>query len=48
VLARALGYPDAEDDDGETLRVSSGQLAIFSAAADGGRLALGAPARCPA
>jgi hypothetical protein len=35
VLARALDYPDAEDEDGDTLRVSSGELAIFSAAADG-------------
>lgn len=34
-LARALGHPDAEDDDGETLNVPSGQLAVFSAAVDG-------------
>jgi hypothetical protein len=35
VLARALDYPDAEDEDGDTLVVSSRELAIFSAAADG-------------
>lgn len=35
VLARALKYPDADDEDGGTLNVSSGELAIFSAAADG-------------
>lgn len=34
-LARALEYPDADDEDGGTLNVSSGELAIFSAAADG-------------
>jgi len=34
-LAAALGYPDAEDDDGEILLVPSGQIAIFSAAGDG-------------
>ncbi|HEX6526135.1 MAG TPA: hypothetical protein VF070_39910 [Streptosporangiaceae bacterium] len=34
-LAAALDYPDAEDDDGDTLKVSSGELAIFSAAQDG-------------
>lgn len=35
VLARALDYPDAEDDDGDTLNVHSSELAIFSAAVDG-------------
>jgi hypothetical protein len=35
VLARALKYPDADDEDGGTLDVPSGELAIFSAAADG-------------
>jgi hypothetical protein len=35
VLAIALDYPDAEDEDGDTLLVRSGELAIFSAAADG-------------
>lgn len=35
VLARALGYPEAEDEDGDTLGVRSGELAIFSAAVDG-------------
>jgi hypothetical protein len=35
VLARALDYPDAEDDVGDTLHVSSGELAVFTAAADG-------------
>jgi hypothetical protein len=35
VLAGALGYPDGEDEDGDTLRVSSGEMAIFSAACDG-------------
>jgi hypothetical protein len=34
-LARALEYPDVDDEDGGTLNVSSGELAIFSAAADG-------------
>jgi hypothetical protein len=34
-LARALGYPDADDEDGDTLKVSSGELAIFSAVFDG-------------
>jgi hypothetical protein len=39
VLAQAPGYPDSED--GETLKVSSAELAIFSAAADGtGRYSL--------
>jgi hypothetical protein len=35
VLARALDYPDADDQHGDMLKVSSGELAIFSAAADG-------------
>jgi hypothetical protein len=35
VLARAMGYPDADDEDGGTLNVPGGELAIFSAAADG-------------
>lgn len=35
VLARALDYPDVEDEDGDMLRVSSGEFAIFSAAVDG-------------
>jgi hypothetical protein len=35
VLARALDHPDAEDEAGDTLHVRSGELAIFSAAADG-------------
>jgi hypothetical protein len=34
-LTRAVEYPDADDEDGGTLNVSSGELAIFSAAADG-------------
>ena len=34
-LARALEYPDADDEDGGTLNVPSGELAIFRAAADG-------------
>lgn len=34
-LTAALDYPDAEDQDGETLEVGSGRLAIFSAAEDG-------------
>lgn len=34
-LARALDYPTAQDDDGATLNVRSGTLAIFSAAVDG-------------
>lgn len=38
VLARALDYPDVEDQDGDTLMVSSGELAFFSAAADGAGL----------
>ncbi|HEY3958848.1 MAG TPA: hypothetical protein VGM53_36260 [Streptosporangiaceae bacterium] len=35
VLSRALDYPDAGDEDGDTLTVSSNQVAIFSAAVDG-------------
>ena len=35
VLARALDYPAAEDEDGDTLKVGSGELAIFDAALDG-------------
>jgi hypothetical protein len=35
VLARALDYPEVDDEDGDTLKVSSGELAIFSAAVDG-------------
>jgi hypothetical protein len=35
VLARALGYPVADDQDGDALKVGSGELAIFSAATDG-------------
>jgi hypothetical protein len=35
VLARALGYPATDDQDGDALKVSSGELAIFSAAVDG-------------
>src|SRR5689334_4904804 len=34
-LAAALDYPDDEDEPGDTLVVDSGELAIFSAAADG-------------
>lgn len=34
-LARALEYSDADDEDGGTLNVPSGEIAIFSAAADG-------------
>ena len=34
-LGRALEYPDADDEDGGTLNVPGGELAIFSAAADG-------------
>ena len=34
-LARALEYPNADDEDGGTLNVPSGELAIFDAAADG-------------
>jgi hypothetical protein len=35
ILARALAHPMEDDQDGDTLNVDSGQLAIFSAAADG-------------
>lgn len=35
MLSRALDYPDAGDEDGGTLKVSSNQVAIFSAAVDG-------------
>ncbi|MCW6003472.1 hypothetical protein K1W54_02580 [Micromonospora sp. CPCC 205371] len=35
VIAQALDYPDRGDIDGGTLRVESGELAIFSAAVDG-------------
>jgi hypothetical protein len=35
ILARALAYPAEDDQDGDALTVDSGQLAIFSAAADG-------------
>lgn len=35
MLARALGYPVEDDQDGDALMVESGQLAIFSAATDG-------------
>ena len=35
VLAKALGYPDTDDQDGDALKVGSGELAIFSAAIDG-------------
>lgn len=38
VLARALGYPVAEDQDGDALTVGSGELAIFNAALDGAGL----------
>jgi hypothetical protein len=34
-LTQALDYPVSEDKDGETLKVSSAELAIFSAATDG-------------
>jgi hypothetical protein len=34
-LAGALAYPVADDQDGDDLNVSSGKIAIFSAAADG-------------
>jgi hypothetical protein len=34
-LAGALGYPVADDQDGDPLMAGSGQLAIFSAALDG-------------
>jgi hypothetical protein len=35
VLARALGYPDEGDHAADTLKVSSGELAIISAVFDG-------------
>ena len=35
VLARALGYPVTDDQDGDALKAGSGELAIFSAAIDG-------------
>jgi hypothetical protein len=35
VLGRALDYPDADDEDGDMLEVTSDQVAIFSAAVDG-------------
>ena len=35
ILARALAYPVEDDQDGDALTVDSGELAIFSAAADG-------------
>jgi hypothetical protein len=35
VLARALDYPVVDDQDGDALRVDSGELAIFNAALDG-------------
>ena len=35
ILARALAYPVEDDQEGDALTVDSGQLAIFSAAADG-------------
>jgi hypothetical protein len=35
VLARALGYPAADDQDGDAIAVGSGELAVFSAADDG-------------
>jgi hypothetical protein len=38
VLARALDYLDVEDEDSDTLMLSSGELAIFSAAVDGAGL----------
>ncbi|MFA1543482.1 hypothetical protein [Actinomadura monticuli] len=34
-LARALHYPTTQDENGDTLTVRSGMLAIFSAAVDG-------------
>ena len=34
VLAKALGYPVTDDQDGDALKVGSGELAIFSAAID--------------
>jgi hypothetical protein len=35
VLAAALAYPDDEDLDGVTIETPSGELAVFTAAADG-------------
>lgn len=35
VLAAALEYPDADDDEGDDLAVDSGELAVFSTAVDG-------------
>jgi len=35
VLARALGYPLDDDQDGDALTVGSGEIAIFSAVLDG-------------
>jgi hypothetical protein len=35
VLARALSYPVDDDQDGDTLKVGSGEIAVFSAALDG-------------
>ena len=35
LLARVHDYPQVDDDDGGMLEVSSGELVIFSAAADG-------------
>ena len=34
-MAKALGYPVTDDQDGDALKVGSGELAIFSAAIDG-------------
>jgi hypothetical protein len=34
ILARALAYPVEDDQDGDALMVNTGQVAIFSAAAD--------------
>jgi hypothetical protein len=34
-LARALGHPDADDLDGDTLTAASGEIAIFSPGYDG-------------
>lgn len=51
VLARALGYPVTDDQDGGTLKAGSGELAIFSAAIDGtgparDRASMPGPGRC--
>lgn len=35
VLAKALGYPDVDDQVGDTLNASSGEVAFFSAVLDG-------------